>query len=256
MKRKTVIDKSKEYIKETPYPNPNIFTKWFFKDNLSHAWCGAFVDYIFKHDLGITWLDSCKNFGYVPEIVNWAKNKEYWDIDYKNAKQGDLVVFNFELSKPNHLSHVAIIDSINRNKIISIDGNTTNKNNKSNCVLKKERDVKYIVGVIKLPYEEDVMPFSVGDYVIALEDIKLYTTIEYKKNEYTLKKGESAYVRCIKGNNLALADPITKEYWKSAWTNEINKLSKEIDYKKLYLDEVNKNKILQDKINDAINILK
>ena len=68
----------------------------FFKDNLSHAWCGAFVDYIFKHDLGITWLDSCKNFGYVPEIVNWAKNKEYWDIDYKNAQNfwDAQVIFN------------------------------------------------------------------------------------------------------------------------------------------------------------------
>ena len=112
MNRKSVIDKSKEYIKETPYPNPNIFTKWFFKDNLSHAWCGAFVDYIFKHDLGITWLDSCTNFAYVPEIVKWAKKEGYYTTNYKEAKMGDLVIFNFELDKKNHLSHVAIIDSI------------------------------------------------------------------------------------------------------------------------------------------------
>ena len=42
--------------------------------------------------------------------------------------------------------------------------------------------------------DED-MPFKIGDYVWALEDIKLYTSIEYKNNTYTLKKGEKAYVR-------------------------------------------------------------
>ena len=102
------------------------------------------------------------------------------------------------------------------------------------------------------------MPFKVGDYVYAKEDIKLYTTIEYKKNEYTLKKGEKAYVRSIKDMNIALANPETKKYWASAWTNEINKLSKEPidDYKKLYEDELSKNKILQDKIDKALDILK
>ncbi len=99
------------------------------------------------------------------------------------------------------------------------------------------------------------MNFKIGDYVYANEDIKLYTTIEYKESKYILKKGDKAYIRNIKNNNIALANPITHEYFVSAWTNKLDLLTKEIDYKKLYEEELEKNKSLQDKINSAINIL-
>ena len=255
MNRIDVINKSSEYIKNTPYSNPNIFTRYFFKDNLSHAWCGAFIYYIFKHDLNSNMLDSCSNFGYVPEIVKWAKQNNYWSNDYKKAKKGDLAVYNFT-SKTNYYSHIGIVNSIFDNKIESIDGNTDIGSYKNNCVAKKIRNKKYISGVILLPYKEDVMDFKIGDYVIAKEDIKLYTTIEYKESNYILKKGEKAYIRYIKNNNLALADPITHEYFKSAWTNEVNKLTKEeIDYKKLYEEQIEINNKLQNKINEAIKIL-
>lgn len=253
MNRIDVINKSSTYIKDTPYSNPNIFTKWFFKDNLSHAWCGAFIDYVFKHDLNSDWLDSCSNFGYVPTIVSWAKKMGYWSNNYKEAKQSDLVIYNFNLEDKNHYSHVGIIDNVSNNNITSIEGNTTNNKNQSNCVLKKTRNKKYISGVILLPYKEDEM-FNVGDIVIALEDIKLYTTIEYKESNYTLKKGSKAYVKKVKGNNIALADVNTKEYFKSAWTNELDKLID--DYKQKYEEELELNKQLQDKINKAIDILK
>ena len=257
MNRQDVINKASSYIKNTPYPNPNIFTKWFFKDNKSHSWCGAFVDYIFKHDLNCDWLDSCSNFGYVPTIVSWAKKMGYWNKDYQKGNKGDLVIYNWDLDRENHYSHVGIIDSVSSNSITSIEGNTKDGIYEEDCVSKKTRNKKYIQGVILLPYKEEDM-FNVGDYVYALEDIKLYTTIEYKESNYTLKKGSKAYVRYVKNKNVALADPITKEYFKSAWTNELNKLSKEPieGYKELYEEELVKNKELQDKIDKAIEILR
>ena len=113
---------------------------------------------------------------------------------------------------------------------------------------------------------DEVMKFKVGDIVYALEDIKLYTTIEHLENKYTLKKNEKAYVRCIKGNEVALANPDTKEYFESAWTCELNKLTTEEPmsiYKELYEKEILINKDLQaqldianKKIADAINTLK
>ena len=113
--------------------------------------------------------------------------------------------------------------------------------------------------------EVQEMEFKKGDYVYALEDIKLYTTIEYKENKYTIKKGDKAYIRTTKGNNIALADPNTQEYFPSAWTNELDKLSKnppEPDYKELYEKELLVNKDLQAqvdnlqaKINKAISDL-
>ena len=258
MERIDVINKSSSYIKSTPYPNPNEFTKWYYKNDEKAAWCGIFIDYIFKHDLVSNMLDSCSNFAYVPTIVKWSKDKGYFNEDYKKAKMGDLVIYNFDLNNKNHYSHVGIIDSLSESTITSIDGNTKNDKYTSNCVAKRTRNKKYIAGVILLPYKEDIMNFKIGDYVYAKEDIKLYTTIEYKESKYTLKKGEKAYVKYIRGNNIALANPETKVYFVSAWTNKLNKLTKEepsIDYKKLYEDELEKNNQLQNKINEAIKIL-
>lgn len=120
----------------------------------------------------------------------------------------------------------------------------------------------------KYDYEEgETMPFKIGDIVYALEDIQLYTTIEYKETKYTLKKDQKAYVRYIKGMNVALADPDdpAHPYFVSAWTNQLDKLTKEdpsSDWKKKYEEEAAKNKVLteennklNEKIKKAIEVL-
>lgn len=114
----------------------------------------------------------------------------------------------------------------------------------------------------KVKYKEDIMPFNEGDYVYAKEDIKLYTSIEYKTTNYTLKKGEKAWIRYIKDMNVALANPDTHEYFSSAWTNQLDKLTKDApqeDWEKKYNEEVainnelrKENQALKDKINKAI----
>lgn len=254
MTRDEIIKQSSSYIKSTPYPNPNEFTKWFFKNDLRHAWCGAFIDYVVKHDLNCDWLDSCSNFGYVPTIVSWAKEKGYWNSDYTKSKKGDLVIFNWTPEKKNHYSHVGIVESTTNTGVVSVEGNTSLGSYTKNCVAKKTRNKKNIVGVVLLPYKEEEMEFKVGDYVYAKEDIKLYTSIEYKTTTYTLKKDEKAYVRYIKGDNVALANPDTHEYFSSAWTNQLDKLTKEeIDYKDLYIKEVAENQRLQIKIDELQN---
>lgn len=106
--------------------------------------------------------------------------------------------------------------------------------------------------------EGEEMEFKEGDYVYAKEDVKLYTSIDYRNNTYTTKKGDKSYIRYTKENNIALANPDTKEYYSSAWTNELSKFTKEApqeDYKKKYEEEVEKNKLLQEKINKAIKDL-
>ena len=114
--------------------------------------------------------------------------------------------------------------------------------------------------------EGEIMPFKIGDYLYAKDEIKLYTTIEYIENKYTMKKGEKVYVRYITNNNVALANPETHEYYESAWTNELDKLTTtepQSDYKELYEKEllINKNlqaqnQTLQNKINKALEDLK
>lgn len=151
MNRSELISKAKSYIGY--WGNPNQFTKWYSKDNKTHAWCGMFVSYVFKKDFKCDWLDKCKNFAYVPTIVSWAKDMKYWTTDYKKAKAGDLVVYNWYPSKKNHYSHIGIVEKQKSGGLQSCEGNTT-KGTKKNCVASKGRGKKYIAGVILLPYVE------------------------------------------------------------------------------------------------------
>jgi hypothetical protein len=153
MNRTDLIKKARSYIKY--WGNPNQFTKWYCKDNKTHAWCGMFVDYVFKKDFKCDWLDKCKNFAYVPTIVQWAKDMKYWTTDYKKAKAGDLVVYNWYPEKKNHYSHVGIVEKQKVGGLQSCEGNTTNSLGKKNCVASKGRGKKYIAGVILLPYNDE-----------------------------------------------------------------------------------------------------
>lgn len=152
MNRVELVNDARKYIGYVG--NPNQFTRWYCKDNKSHAFCGMFVDYVFKKDFGCTWLDDCKNFAYVPTIVEWGKKKGYWTTSYTKAKAGDLVVYNWYPDKKNHYSHVGIVEKQKSGGLQSVEGNTTNSLGKKNCVASKGRGKKYIAGVILLPFKD------------------------------------------------------------------------------------------------------
>ncbi len=256
MTREDVLNKAISYIKSTPYPNPNEFTRFQFKDNKSHAWCGAFIHYIIKHDFNDDMLESCSNFGGVGDIYRWAKKMGYFNADFTKAKKGDLVIFNFT-EKKDWYSHIGIVESVTSSVVNSVDGNTNYGSYKNNCVVRKIRNKKYVVGIVQLPYKEEGMKFKYGDYVKCLKDTKLYTTIEKKESKNDIKKGDIAFVRSTKYDKyMALAEvQEPHNYFPSAWTDELDNFeiyNPSEDYKKLYEEEVAKNKILQDKINKAL----
>lgn len=134
-------------------------------------------------------------------------------------------------------------------------GNIGSKKGYNSRTWTKHAKLKYI----EYDYKEgEEMKFKVGDYVYALEDIKLYTSVLHTENLYTIKKGEKAYVKLennSKGYQIALANPDTKVYFPSAWTDEIDKLTIEepgLDYKSLYEKELDKNKALSE-VNNQLN---
>lgn len=257
MTRQELINQASKYIKDVAYDNPNQFTQWYWKDNKAHAWCGVFIDYVVKHDLKCNWLDSCSNFAGCGSIVDWAKKMGYWKTDYKKAKKGDLVMYGWNTSNPNNYSHIGIVDEVTSSGITSVEGNTSYGDYSANCVARKNRDKKYIKGVILLPYEEEVMKFNIGDVIECIKDTKLYTTVEEKESKYTIKKGDIAYVKLIYGNKyIGLADVESKKYFPSCWTKELDNFKLyEVDYQKLYEEEVEKNKDLENRINKAIEVL-
>lgn len=166
-------------------------------------------------------------------------------------------------------SYVKAGDKVNSNTVIGLTGatgNVTGIHLHMGLVYNEKGNGNY-ADPEGYNYEEEIeMPFKVGDYIYAKEDVKLYTSIDYKENKYTIKKNEKAYIKYSKGNNIALADPNNKEYFPSAWTNSFDKFTKDEpgeDYKKKYEEELAKNEILitennllKNKIEKAINDLK
>ena len=152
MNRTDVVNQAK---KDIGYKgNPNVYTKWYCKDNKTHAWCGMYQKYLFKKEMKCDWLDSCSNFAYVPTIVQWAKKKGYWNTNFKKAQAGDLVIYNWQPSRKNFYSHVGLVKKVKSSSIVSIEGNTTNALGKKNCVAQKTRNKKFVAGVVLLPYVE------------------------------------------------------------------------------------------------------
>lgn len=184
MNRSDVTSKASSFIKY--WGNPNQFTKWYCKDNKTHAWCGMFVKYVFKKSLKCDWLDKCSNFAYVPTIVSWAKKQKYWNSDYRKAKEGDLVIYNWKPAEK-HYSHVGIVKEVKGNTVTSIEGNTTSGIRK-NCVAKKNRNKKYVAGVILLPFVNEIIYIvKKGDTLTKIAK-KYNTTWKkiYEKNKKTI----------------------------------------------------------------------
>lgn len=216
-----------------------------------YAW-GRFIE-----SQGVTDCNLSRN-----NAENWWDNNDGYERG-ATPKLGAVICWS--KGKPHYgedgAGHVAFVEQINK------DGSILISESGHNAYYFKTETIKppfarggtykfqgFIYNPTKFEGDDD-MPFKEGDYVWALEDIKLYTSIEYKTNTYTLKKGEKAWVRYIKDMNVALANPDTHEYFSSAWTNQLDKLTKDEpqdDWKKKYEEEVAKNKVLQDKINKAI----
>ena len=156
--------------------------------------------------------------------------------------------------------HVAIVEEIYSDKSILISESGYNAYYFKTEILKYpyKKGSNTLQGFIypEIDFEGDTM-FNIGDEVVALEDVKLYTTIEKKESKYTIKKGDVAYVRLTHSPDyIALADISTGAYFPSAWTNEQNKFKiYEQDYKILYEEQLKINEELENKINKAIKDL-
>lgn len=161
----------------------------------------------------------------------------------------------------NKKGHVAIVEEIYSDKSILISESGYNAYYFKTEILKYpyKKGSNTLQGFIypDVDFEGDNM-FNKDDEIVALEDVKLYTTIEKKESKYTIKKGDLAYVRLTHSPDfIALADIVTGAYFPSAWTNEQNKFKLyEQDYKYLYEEQLKINEELQNKIDKAIEDLK
>lgn len=115
------------------------------------AWCAVFVWWVFRQ-AGVSGLyGGGQKFAYVPALLSWAK-KDGLIVD--TPQPGDLVCFDFNANGV--ADHIGICESFDGKYVTTIDGNTGTTNDANGgAVLRRRRDKKYIVGVIRPDYEKE-----------------------------------------------------------------------------------------------------
>lgn len=147
-----VIKYAKKFIRKAPYGSPNTFTKWFYGNNTVAPWCAIFVYYCLAHTGGKELMAGCQNKAYCPTIWNFGKAKGYALSSGSKAKQGDLVLFDWNKDKV--CDHIGFIIKDNGNgTVTTVEGNTSNTSNgNGGCVQIRTRSKGIIRGYVRLPY--------------------------------------------------------------------------------------------------------
>lgn len=100
--------------------NSTKFGIWYGVDRV--AWCMIFVEYVFHH-AGASNLIHPKT-AYTPTAAQWFRERGRLD---RTPRVGDLVFFNWPDSV-NRIQHVGIVEAVERDAIITIEGNTSTTN--------------------------------------------------------------------------------------------------------------------------------
>lgn len=143
------------YTENPPNSNRTKYGKAYCWDGV--PWCCIFVWWCFSqaHAQGLFYggnkTASC------PQYMAWSMSRGRWVTS--GFKPGDIVLFNFD-GKPD-ADHIGIIESVEKDGIYSIEGNTSSDSSGSQSngggVFRKFREWKEIMGADRPPYEEDEM---------------------------------------------------------------------------------------------------
>lgn len=83
-------------------------------------WCAVFVWWVFRQ-AGASSLIHPKT-AYTPTLASWFMDRGAFD---NQPRVGDLVFFNWPNDGVNRIQHVGIVESIERDAIVTIEGNTS-----------------------------------------------------------------------------------------------------------------------------------
>lgn len=145
--------------KADPKTNNNKYNAEYYGYECGYAWCVVFVWWVFFHTgnarlfyggkktagCGILW----KYYQSLGEIVTT-----------KIPQPGDLVEFQFEPGAQHEHEHIGICESFDGTYVTTIDGNTSEGGSQANGmqVLRRKRHKKYIWGVIRPAYVNELKP--------------------------------------------------------------------------------------------------
>lgn len=124
-------------ISESPKnSNKTKYGKWYGLDG--QPWCCMFICWLFRTEPSLI-----KKTASCSQMASWFKSKGRF---YTSAQPGDLCFMNFG-NKNAFASHIGIVESVNGDTVVTIEGNTSGSGSQDNggSVLRKTRKA-YIVG--------------------------------------------------------------------------------------------------------------
>lgn len=136
------------------------YNTWYYGHPVSgngFAWCVVFVQWVFeKAGLTLPHLTaSCSS------LLSWYKAYEP-DCVVKRPAPGDLVIFDWPNTNAK-TDHIGIVESVRGSELVTIEGNTgIGGKNESNGgkVMRRNRNMKYVVGIIRPRQLEDEMDIN------------------------------------------------------------------------------------------------
>lgn len=154
---KQVLDVARSQLETKEYPpssnNVKYNTAYYGRevDGSQYSWCAVFVWWVFR-ECGISGLYyGGQKTAYVPALISWARKN---GLLVDTPEPGDLVCFDFNANGV--ADHIGICESWDGRYVTTIDGNTgTTSEANGGCVMRRRRERKYIVAVIRPKYKED-----------------------------------------------------------------------------------------------------
>ena len=112
-------------------------------------WCDIFVSSMYQHS-GL--IDLIDKEAYVPYHIRLMKNKGIW-VGNSGPQSGDLITFDWNLD--GLADHIGIVEKVEGDKVITIEGNTSDRNYDESKVVRKSHrlNARYIIGYSRPQYK-------------------------------------------------------------------------------------------------------
>ena len=112
-------------------------------------WCDIFVSSMYQHS-GL--IDLIDKEAYVPQHILLMKNKGIW-IGKSTPQPGDVITFDWNIDGV--ADHIAIVEKVEGDRVITIEGNTSDRNYDESKVVRKSHrlNARYIIGYSRPQYK-------------------------------------------------------------------------------------------------------
>lgn len=141
------------------YNNDVLFNTWYYGRSVfgdAYPWCASFTLYCFHEAGAASLLYDGKKTALCQTLADWFKTKGQW---HTKPKVGDCVFFKYGKSS-RYTDHIGIVEKVNPDGSIgTIEGNTSDKNNRNGGMVMRRTRKSGIVGYGRPKYDTDIISF-------------------------------------------------------------------------------------------------